>query len=351
VLTETPGAEEQRSVRTATLVVAAPETQDEARVSVTSTAKTERAEPAAPQASAGRDGLVVRRLSKRFEAVQALADCSFAVQRGRMVGFLGPNGAGKTTAMRAIFGLVQADAGDLLWDGRPVGLEERLRFGYMPEERGLYPRMPVGEQLEYFGRLHRLDARSARTAARRWLDRLGLGDRAGAKVEELSHGNQQRAQLAAALVHEPELLVLDEPFAGLDPLAVRTLAEVLRGEAARGAAVVFSSHQLELVEDICEEVVIIDHGRVVATGDVDALRRRSRRRWIELQLEDASPEWLPALDGVELAERRDGELRLLAERDVDPLRVLAEAKQGGRLVAFTYRPPSLAELFLELIAS
>ena len=239
----------------------------------------------------------------------------------------------------------------MLWDGRPIGLAERLRFGYMPEERGLYPRMPVGEQLAYFGCLHGLDDGAARAAAARWLERLGLADRAGAKVEELSHGNQQRAQLAAALLHEPELLVLDEPFAGLDPVAVHTLAEVLRGEAARGAAVLFSSHQLELVEDICEDVAIIDHGRVVATGDVDALRRASQRRRIELQLEGAPPEWLPDVAGVELVERRNGDLRLLAGRDVDPEQVLAEAERSARVVAFSYGPPSLADLFLELVAS
>ena len=153
---------------------------------------------------------------KRFGPVEALAGCSFTVERGCMLGFLGPNGAGKTTAMRAVFGLLTLDAGELLWDGRPIELAERLRFGYMPEERGLYPRMPVGEQVAYFGRLHGLTPRDARAAATDWLERLGLGDRAGAKVEELSHGNQQRAQLAAALVHTPELLVLDEPFAGLD---------------------------------------------------------------------------------------------------------------------------------------
>ena len=167
-----------------------------------------------------------------------------------------------------------------------------MRFGYMPEERGLYPRMPW-EQLEYFGRLHGLDANAARAAARQWLERLGLADRGEAKVEELSHGNQQRAQLAAALVHEPELLVLDEPFAGLDPVAVRTLAEVLRGEAARGAAMVFSSHQLELVEDICEEVVIIDHGRIVATGTVDELGAAPGSGGSSSELEGAPTGWLP----------------------------------------------------------
>ncbi|HXV33839.1 MAG TPA: ATP-binding cassette domain-containing protein [Gaiellaceae bacterium] len=274
---------------------------------------------------------------------------SLDVRPGRVVGFLGPNGAGKTTAMRTVFGLVELDAGELLWNAKPVGFEERLRFGYMPEERGLYPRMPLGDQLAYFGSLHGLSGAAARSAASRWLERLALADRAGAKVEELSHGNQQRAQLAAALLHEPELLVLDEPFAGLDPIAVRTLAEVLRDEAARGAAVLFSSHQLELVEDVCEDVVIVDRGRVVATGHIDALREASQRRRIDLRLDGASPDWVPAVAGVELAERRDGVLRLLARRDVDPKQVLAAAEQEGRVVEFGYGPPSLAELFLELV--
>jgi ABC-2 type transport system ATP-binding protein len=299
--------------------------------------------------TAARPVLSFSHASKRFGAVQALADCSFAVERGRMLGFLGPNGAGKTTAMRAVFGLVRLDGGEALWDGRAIGLTERLRFGYMPEERGLYPRMPVGEQLAYFGRLHGMHERAARAAAASWLERLGLGDRAGAKVEELSHGNQQRAQLAAALLHEPELLILDEPFAGLDPFAVKTLADVLGGEARRGAAVLFSSHQLELVEDICEEVAIIDQGRIVATGDVDALRRASQQRRIELQLEGAPPQWLPGIDGVELVERRNGDVRLRTGRDVDPEQVLASAERSGRVVAFRYGPPSLAELFLELV--
>ena len=289
-------------------------------------------------------------IRKRFGDVQALDGCSLSVRRGRMLGFLGPNGAGKTTVMRTVFGLVEADGGEVLWDGKQIELDERLRFGYMPEERGLYPRMPVGEQLAYFGTLHGLGDGAARDAAGRWLERLGLAGRADAKVEELSHGNQQRAQLAAALLHEPELLVLDEPFAGLDPVAVHTLVEVLREEAARGAAVLFSSHQLELVEDICEDVAIVDHGRVVATGDVTALRRASQRRRIELQLEGAPPEWLPHVAGVDLVERRNGDLRLLAGRDVDPEQVLAEAERSGRVVAFSYGPPSLAELFLELVA-
>jgi ABC-2 type transport system ATP-binding protein len=294
--------------------------------------------------------LRIEAAEKRFRDVPALAGCSFSVPRGRMVGFLGPNGAGKTTTMRAIFGLVELDAGEVVWDGRPVRLSERLRFGYMPEERGLYPRMPVDEQVAYFGRLHGLSAAAARRATRTWLTRLDLADRSEARLEELSHGNQQRAQLAAALVHRPELLVLDEPFAGLDPVALQTLAEVLRDEAERGAAVLYSSHQLDLVEDICEDVAIIDRGRVVAQGGLDELRRRSQRRLIALQLEGASSEWLPSMAGVELVERRNGTLRLSADRDVDPERVLIAAERAGRVIGFTYGPPSLAELFLELVA-
>jgi ABC-2 type transport system ATP-binding protein len=331
----------------------------EERPTVTETRLRDRRRKAAPVTAGGAGdlagppeedrGLELVGAAKRFGEIVALDDVSLEVRPERVLGFLGPNGAGKTTAMRAVFGLVELDAGDVVWDGRPVGLTERLRFGYMPEERGLYPRMALGDQLVYFGSLHGLTAAAARAATSEWLERLDLGDRADAKVEELSHGNQQRAQLAAALLHEPELVVLDEPFAGLDPFAVRTLAEVLRGEAARGAAVLFSSHQLELVEDVCEDVAIIDHGRIVATGHIDDLRNASQRRRIELRLEGASDEWLPAVAGVELVERREGVLCLRAPRDVDPEQVLAEAGRAGRVVEFAYGPPSLAELFLELV--
>jgi len=294
-------------------------------------------------------GLRLQGVSKRFEHVQALSELSFSVEPGRMLGFLGPNGAGKTTAMRTVFGLVQLDRGEVLWHGRPLEPEDRLRFGYMPEERGLYPRMQVAAQLEYFGRLHGLPPGAARAAAARWLERLEIGDRSTAKIQELSHGNQQRVQLAAALIHEPELLVLDEPFAGLDPVAVTMLADVLRGEADRGAAVVFSSHQLELVEDICEDVAIIDRGCMVTTGNVAELKRASRSRHIELELVGAPPRWQPDVEGVELVARRNGSLRLLADRAVDPEQVLVAANRTAELVSFSYGPPSLAELFLELV--
>ena len=179
--------------------------------------------------------LVIEGLHKAYGDIKALDGCSFTVQPGRMLGFLGPNGAGKTTTMRAIFGLLTPDAGSVSWQGKPIGPDERLRFGYMPETRGLYPKMKAADQLTYLGTLHGMSSSEARESAGKWLERLGLADRTADQVEKLSHGNQQRVQLAAALVHDPELLVLDEPFSGLDPIGVETMAEVLRERAARGS--------------------------------------------------------------------------------------------------------------------
>src|SRR5919107_2288109 len=196
-------------------------------------------------------------LTRRFGDVVALDDLTFSVAPGRMFGFVGPNGAGKTTAMRIVLGVLDPDAGAVRWNGAPIDAATRARFGYMPEERGLYPKMRVRDQLVYFARLHGLPASAAATAADRWIERLGLTERAGDRVETLSLGNQQRVQLGAALVHDPELLVLDEPFSGLDPIGIETMSTILRERAAEGVAVVFSSHQLELVERLCDAVAIV----------------------------------------------------------------------------------------------
>ncbi len=216
-------------------------------------------------------------LTRRFGATTALDGLSFEVGEGSLFGFVGRNGAGKTTTMRIVLGVLAADAGEARWGGSPIDRSMRARFGYMPEERGLYPKMTVREQLAYFGGLH-----GARADVDGLLERLGLSERADDNVEELSLGNQQRAQLAVALVHEPELLVLDEPFSGLDPLGVDVLADVLRERVAAGVTVIFSSHQLELVERLCDGIAIIEAGRLVASGTVAELRAEGG--W-EVQLE------------------------------------------------------------------
>jgi ABC-2 type transport system ATP-binding protein len=292
--------------------------------------------------------LEIRDLTKRYGHVVALDGASFSVAPGRIVGFLGPNGAGKTTTMRAIFGLVRPDRGEVRWKGKPVGPEERARFGYMPEERGLYPKMKVGEELAYFAELSGMKGAAAREAAAGWLGRLGLGDRLDARLEELSHGNQQRVQLAAALVHDPELVVLDEPFSGLDPLGVESLAEMLVQIAATGVAVVFSSHQLDLVEDVCQDVVIIDHGRIVLAGVVEELKAASPHRSLEVSV-NGEP-WVPILRSGTVTSKQDGRVRVLVDATVDLDEVLAGARRAGEVTRFSFEPPSLTDLFLEAVS-
>jgi ABC-2 type transport system ATP-binding protein len=292
--------------------------------------------------------LQIEGLTKRYGDVVALDGVSFAVPPGRIVGFLGPNGAGKTTTMRAIFGIVRPDAGELRWRGRPIGADERERFGYMPEERGLYPKMKVAEQLRYFAELSGMSGSAARRAAAGWLDRLGLADRAGARVEALSHGNQQRVQLAAALVHDPDLIVLDEPFSGLDPVGVESLAEMLVQLAATGVSVLFSSHQLDLVEDVCQDVVIVDHGRVVVAGEVTRLKAASPHRSLEIVV-DGAP-WVPVLSSGSITTKHDGRTRVLVDATADLDAILAGARRAGEVTKFSFEPPSLTDLFLDAVS-
>jgi ABC-2 type transport system ATP-binding protein len=293
-------------------------------------------------------------LTRRYGDLVALDDLSFTVEEGQMFGFVGTNGAGKTTTMRIVLGVLEPDAGLVRWRGRPVDSAMRQRFGYMPEERGLYPKMRVRDQLEYFARLHGLETAAARDATAYWLERLGVAGRAGDRVEALSLGNQQRVQLAAALVHGPELLVLDEPFSGLDPVGVDVLAAVLAEQAAAGVPVVFSSHQLELVERICEAVAIINHGKLVAAGTVAELRaaRRQRRYLVDVDGVDSSPgEWWAGLPGVRGAGKTNGQVILELEDGADEQRVLDAARGTGRVTHFSSAEPSLSELFREAVGA
>jgi ABC-2 type transport system ATP-binding protein len=292
--------------------------------------------------------LEIAGLRRTFGSITALDDLSFDVPAGHVVGFLGPNGAGKTTTMRAIFGLIDLDAGVVRWNDRPVGQAERRRFGYMPEERGLYPGMLVGEQIEYLGRLHGLDPGRAARAARTWLERLDIADRIGSKVEALSHGNQQRVQLAAALAHDPELLVLDEPLAGLDPVGIEAIGQVLVERAQAGCCVLFSSHQLDLVENLCEQVTIIDHGRLVVAGTVDDLATRGGRRLVVRVEGDRRADWARGLPGVKISEVT-GAARLLLDDAVDSDVVLRAAMAAGRVTQFSFERRRLSEVFREAL--
>jgi ABC-2 type transport system ATP-binding protein len=289
--------------------------------------------------------LAVAGLHKAFGPLEVLRDLSFTVAPGRILGFLGRNGAGKTTTMRCIFGLLDPDAGEVRYDGEPLDRVVRRRFGYMPEERGLYPKMAIGAQLVHFGRLAGMGRREAQVASVDWLERLGLAHRRRDRLEQLSHGNQQRVQLAAALVHAPEVLVLDEPFSGLDPVGVGEMGDVLRAAAAAGATILFSSHQLELVEGLCRDVAIINAGRVVAHGDLEGIRQRSPVRRLEVSV-DGRP-WVP--EGIALTRVGGERPHLLVPAEVPAEVLLTQARAAGAITAFRYEPPSLADLFHEAV--
>ena len=288
-------------------------------------------------------------LRRRFGDIVALDGLSVTARPGRLLGFLGPNGAGKTTAMRSVFGIVRPDSGTVHWQGVEVTPDVRLRFGYMPEQRGLYPKMTCADQLTYFARTRGLDATTAREAAHDWLDRLELGDRRDDALETLSHGNQQRVQLAAALVHEPDLLVLDEPFSGLDPLGVASMEAVLREEADAGRTIVFSSHQLDLVEALCDDIVIIHRGRHILSGTIEELRAASDRRRVEVQFGPGAGDWTPQTADPIGVERRNGTYRALIDSSTDPEALLASARAAGEVRSFSWTPPSLSELFVEAV--
>jgi ABC-2 type transport system ATP-binding protein len=296
----------------------------------------------------GSDVLELDRITRRFGDLRALDALSFQVEPGQMFGFVGSNGAGKTTAMRIVMGVDDPDAGEVRWQGRPIDRAARTTFGYMPEERGLYPKTPATRQLTYLGRLHGMSKAAAAEAGTHWLHRLGLVGRENDPVEKLSLGNQQRVQLAAALVHDPVLLVLDEPFSGLDPTGTDALSEILLERAAAGVPVVFSSHQLELVERLCDAVAIIDAGRLVASGLVAELRERGRRPTLRVEV-DTEADWMAGLRDVTVLGRdRDGVLLELRDGD-DGQDVLDAARAAGTVRHFGAVRPTLTELYREVV--
>jgi len=293
--------------------------------------------------------LEISDLYQRFGDRIAVDKLSLAVNGGEIVGLVGRNGAGKTTTMRAVMGILEPLGGTIKWAGHQVGLPDRLRFGYMPEERGLYPQMRVLDQVAYFARLHGLELRAATTQAQKWITSLGLEGRELDRVVALSHGNQQRVQLAVALVYQPDLLVLDEPFAGLDPSAVDSLSDVLRAETARGTAVLFSSHQLDLVERLCDRVVILDQGQVLANGTLDELRARVPQR---LRVKVAtSADWTANLRGIEILSKDVLGVVLAATPGMDTQAVLQQAMAAGEVEHFGFESGGLAELYRELVVN
>ena len=294
------------------------------------------------------DRLEIDHLTKRFGDVVALDDMAFEAYAGEIFGFVGANGAGKTTTMRIALGVLAADRGEVRWAGKPLDETVRRLIGYMPEERGLYPRMKVGEQLIYLARLHGLSAPAAAAAADEWTERLGVAGRRNDEVQKLSLGNQQRVQLAAALIHDPQILVLDEPFSGLDPVAVDVMSGVLRDKADAGVPVVFSSHQLDLVERLCDRVGIVRAGRMAACGTIDELRSGSTDTLV-VEVAHAPADWWRTVPGVSLVST-EGDRALLSLPDgADDQTVLRAALAAGPVREFSRHRPPLTDLFRHLV--
>ncbi len=299
-------------------------------------------------------------VSRSFGDRRVLEDVSFSVEDGRMTGFVGSNGAGKTTAMRIILGVLSAHAGEVRFDGRSITAADRARIGYMPEERGLYPKMKVAEQLVYLARLHGIPAEAAKRETATLLERLGLGERANDTLESLSLGNQQRAQIAAALVHRPIALVLDEPFSGLDPIAIEVVLGVLRDYAAQGAPVLFSSHQLDIVERLCDDVVVIGGGRILASGSRDELRAAHSGRSFEIELAGpgADAGWVREVPGTSVTHLDGGFARfdIAAETDggidggaAQAVLARAVADPSFSVRRFGQVTPTLSQIFKEVV--
>ncbi|WP_353952116.1 ATP-binding cassette domain-containing protein [Knoellia sp. S7-12] len=287
-------------------------------------------------------------LSRSFGDLKAVDDVSFTVPGGLMTGFVGGNGAGKTTTMRMIMGLLATHGGGVRWNGAPITADIRRRVGYMPEERGLYPKQKVLDQLVYLGELSGMSAAAAKASVMEHLERFGLGDRSGERVEKLSLGNQQRVQIIAALMTTPDALILDEPFSGLDPQAVDSMVDLLREHAARGVPVLFSSHQLDLVERLCDRLVVLAKGRVVAAGAVDELRRVGPERYRITVAGDAG--WVRDESGIHVHDV-DGTTALVEFTDpAARQRLLRNAVERGDVVDFARQVPALSEIYREVTA-
>ena len=293
-------------------------------------------------------------LSKRFGSLQALDDLSLSLDRGEIVGFVGANGADKSTTMRIVMGVLDADAGTVTWKGTPVDAAIRRGIGYMPEERGLYPRMKVAEQLIYLARLHGLSASAAKAAANQWTERLGLEERRGDEVQSLSLGNQQRVQLAAALVSSPELLILDEPFSGLDPVAVDVMSQVILERAAAGVPTLFSSHQLDVVERLCNRVVIIRSGRLVADGTIPELQATETPRWrvVVERAADSAPVQAASLNlPAPTVEVDDAGRLVITAAGADEQELLSTAQRLGTVRELTPVRHRLTEIFRDVLTT
>jgi ABC-2 type transport system ATP-binding protein len=297
--------------------------------------------------------LTVEHINKSFAHVQVIKDLSMEVLEGAIFGFLGANGAGKTTTMRMILDILRPESGSITWNGQDVREVPRPNWGYLPEERGLYPKMRVDEQLLFLARLNGLSKQAAEKALTEWLERFQISANRKKKIEELSKGNQQKVQFLATILHDPTILVMDEPFSGLDPVNANVLKEAFLEMHRRGKTILFSTHQLEQAEELCQDIVIINQGQSVVQGSVREVKRQYGRNVARLKLDnDPEASWLEQLPGVQVTKRREDYIEMHIQANLNP-NVIVEAAlhHGGIISHFELTEPSLTDIFIEQVGA
>lgn len=292
--------------------------------------------------------LKVQHLRKEFDTVVAVDDVSLEVRRGEIFGLLGPNGAGKTTTIRTILNIIKPNRGEITFDGNPFTRETWNTIGYLPEERGLYRKSRILNTIIYFASLKGVDAETARSRALAWLERFGLGERSNDKVEELSKGNQQKVQLIASLIHEPNLLVLDEPFSGLDPVNQVLLKDVLMDLRKKNIAIVFSTHQMEQVEKMCDTICLINKGRIVLEGTLRQVKQQYGKNSVHLEF-DGDGEFLAKLPHVKKANVYQNYAELELVHPEKPSELLSQLNGKIALRKFEVVEPSLNSIFIDVV--
>lgn len=297
-------------------------------------------------------GLQVEQVNKAFAGARVITDLSMEVREGSIFGFLGPNGAGKTTTMRMILDILRPDSGWITWNGQDVSVVPRRSWGYLPEERGLYPKVEVEEQLLFLARLHGLTKVTARAHLNEWLARFQMEEYRHKKAEELSKGNQQKIQFLATILHDPLILIMDEPFSGLDPINAAMLKEAFEEMHRRGKTIIFSTHQLEQVEELCQDVVIINKGQIIVQGSVREIKRQHGRNVARLKLDnDPDARWLEKLPGVQVTKHRQDYIEMHIPADLNPNLIVEEAlRRGGVVSRFELTEPSLTDIFIERVS-
>lgn len=296
-------------------------------------------------------GLIVEHINKSFSEIQAVKDLSMEVREGTIFGFLGANGAGKTTTMRMILDILRPDSGRITWNGQPVSEVPRHNWGYLPEERGLYPKMTVEDQLLYLARLNGLSKHSASRAMQEWLDRFQINAYRKKKIEELSKGNQQKVQFLATILHDPTILIMDEPFSGLDPVNANVLKEAFLEMNRRDKTIIFSTHQLEQAEELCQDVLIINKGQAVVQGSVRDVKRQQGRNIVRLMLDnDPEARWLDDMPDIHVTKRRQDYIEMQIKSDFNPNIILEAALHHGGIIShFELTEPSLTDIFIETV--